>query len=149
MLNNCNLNKLFIDIVGYNFGSLQIKSAEFFDDFADPNGDKESASHWKHFVESAIFKDALLQLQVQLSSNRKTNHISYQYSLLKTNKYLIKLPLHLARLVFSAKTRMLDIKINYKRKYRNGLHCPFCIEYDETFDHIFECILHDSEYLNS
>ena len=32
---------------------------------------------------------------------------------------------------------MLDIKINYK-KYINGLHCPFCSEYDETFDHIFK-----------
>ena len=45
----------------------------------------------------------------------------------------------MARLVFKAKTRMLDIKINYKRKYKNGLHCPFCSEYDETFEHIFKC----------
>ena len=34
---------------------------------------------------------------------------------------------------------MLDIKINYKRKYKNGLHCPFCSEYDETFEHTFKC----------
>ena len=36
---------------------------------------------------------------------------------------------------------MLDVKINYKRKYKNGLHCPFCSEYDETFEHtcIFKC----------
>ena len=34
---------------------------------------------------------------------------------------------------------MLDIKINYKRKYKNGLYCPFCSEYDETFEHIFKC----------
>ena len=34
---------------------------------------------------------------------------------------------------------MLDIKINYKRKYKNGLYCPFCSEYDETFEHIFQC----------
>ena len=33
---------------------------------------------------------------------------------------------------------MLDIKINYKRKYKNCLHCPFCSEYDETFEHIFK-----------
>ena len=32
-----------------------------------------------------------------------------------------------------AKTRMLDIKINYERKYKNGLDCPFSSEYDETF----------------
>ena len=34
---------------------------------------------------------------------------------------------------------MLDIRINYKRKHENGLHCPFCSEYDETFEHIFKC----------
>ena len=34
---------------------------------------------------------------------------------------------------------MFDIKINYKRKYKNGLHCSFCSEYDETFEHIFKC----------
>ena len=44
-----------------------------------------------------------------------------------------------SHLVFKAKTWMLDIKINYKRKYKNGLHCPFCSEYDETFEHIFKC----------
>ena len=69
----------------------------------------------------------------------KNNHISYQHSFLKPNDYLIKLPSHLARLVFKAKTRMLDIKINYKRKFKNGLHCPFCSECDETFDNLFRC----------
>ena len=34
---------------------------------------------------------------------------------------------------------MLDIKINNKRKYKNGLRCPFCSEYDETFEHIVKC----------
>ena len=86
-----------------------------------------------------IFKEALLQLQVELSSNRKTNHITYQHSSLKPKDYLLQLPSHLASLVFKAKTRTLDIRINYKRKYKNGLHFPFCSEYDERFEHIFKC----------
>ena len=49
----------------------------------DDNVKKMSISHWKYFVKSAIFKEALLQLQVELSSNRNTNHISYQHSFLK------------------------------------------------------------------
>ena len=36
VLNNCSLNKLFTDSIGYNFGSVQIKSMEFVDDLADP-----------------------------------------------------------------------------------------------------------------
>ena len=90
-------------------------------------------------MKSAIFKEALIQLQVELSSNRKTNHITYQHSSLKPNDCLLQLPSHLARLVFQAKTRMSDMNINYKRKYKNGLHCPFCSEHDETFEHILKC----------
>ena len=102
----------------------------------DDNIKKMSVSHWKYFMKSALFKEALLQLHVVHSSNRKTNHISYQHSFLKT----IKLPSHLDRSVFKAKTRMLGIKINYKRiKMKHDLHCPFCSEYDETFEHIFKC----------
>ena len=37
------LNKLSTDSIGYNFGSVQIKSMEFVDDLADPNRDKQSA----------------------------------------------------------------------------------------------------------
>ena len=42
VINNC-LNKLSTDSIGYNFGSVQIKSMEFVDDLADPNRDKQSA----------------------------------------------------------------------------------------------------------
>ena len=99
-----------------------------------------SVSHWKYFVKCAIFKEALLQLQVELSSNRKTNHIIHiKHFSSKPNDYLLQLPSHLARLVFKAKTRTLDIRVNYKRKYKTDLRCPFCSEYDERFEHIFKC----------
>ena len=43
VLNNCSLNKLSTDSIGYNFGSVQTKSMEFVDELADPNRDKQSA----------------------------------------------------------------------------------------------------------
>ena len=43
VLNNCSLTKLSTDSIGFNFGSVQIKSMEFVDDLADPNRDKQSA----------------------------------------------------------------------------------------------------------
>ena len=43
VLNNCSLNKLSTDSIGHNLGSVQIKSMEFVDEFADPNRDKHSA----------------------------------------------------------------------------------------------------------
>ena len=43
VLNNCSLNKLSTDSIGYNFVCVQIKSMEFVHDLADPNRDKQSA----------------------------------------------------------------------------------------------------------
>ena len=43
VLNYCSLNKLSTDSIGYNFGSVQIKSMELVDEMADPNRDKQSA----------------------------------------------------------------------------------------------------------
>ena len=43
VLNNCSLNKLSTDSIVCNFGSVQIKSLEFVDDFADPYRNKQSA----------------------------------------------------------------------------------------------------------
>ena len=43
VLNNCSVNKLSTDSIGYNFGSVQIKSVEFVDELTDPNRDKQSA----------------------------------------------------------------------------------------------------------
>ena len=114
----------------------------------DDNIKKMSVSHWKSFVRVAIFKEALFQLQVELSSNRKTNQISYQHSFLKTNDYLIKLPSHLARLVFKAKTRMLGIKINYKRNIQMVYIVHFVLSMMRHLD-IYSNALQDSEYLNS
>ena len=54
-------------------------------------------------------------------------------------KNLKKLDPNIARVIFKAGTIMFDIKVNYKRKYKFNLDCPFCKYYDEIFDHIFKC----------
>ena len=84
-----------------------------------------SVSDWKSFVYTAIRREAFLELQVKLSLNKKTNHITYQ--LFKTSDYLVQLPPTLARIVFKAKTRMFDLAMNFKNKYKD-LRCPFCLE---------------------
>ena len=84
-----------------------------------------------------MLREAILQLQVERASNKKTCHITYQS--FETSNYLLELPPDLERLVSKAKTRMLELKVNYKHKYSNNVTCPFCCEYHETFDHIFNC----------
>ena len=34
---------------------------------------------------------------------------------------------------------MLDLKVNFKKKYDHNLNCPFCSAEPEDFDHIFIC----------
>ena len=34
---------------------------------------------------------------------------------------------------------MLDLKVNFKKKYDHNLNCPFCSAEPEEFDHIFMC----------
>ena len=57
--------------------------------------------------------------------NRKTSHLSY--SKLCTKDHFKQLPLSFVRVVFTAETRMLDIKTNYKNKSCENLECPFVV----------------------
>ena len=103
----------------------------------DENIKKMTLSQWKSVVKSAIRQDAFMQLTIQCANNRKTSHLKYE-SFVRAS-YLKKLDPNIARVIFKARTRMFDIKVNYKRKYKFNVDCPFCKYYDETFDHIFKC----------
>ena len=103
----------------------------------DENIKNMSERDWKSIVKGSVYREALLQLQVELSTNRKTSHLSYNK--LCTQDYLKQLPPNLAKVVFRAKTRMLDIKTNYKNKCYENLKCPFCCVLDESFGHMFTC----------
>ena len=92
---------------------------------------------WKSFVKSVIYKEECIELQIECSYNKKTSHISHEH--FQTCDYLTCLPQKQAKLVFTAKTGMLDIKVNFKNKYANVLKCPLCLGSSETFSHIFMC----------
>ena len=91
----------------------------------------------KWIVQSTIYREVFWELKAECNSNKTTSHIIYKR--FGTSDYLLKLSPELARLVFKAKTRMFDMKSNYKRKYRSVLTCPFCMVQDETFDNLFAC----------
>ena len=55
------------------------------------------------------------------------------------SEYLKSLPHLLARLVFKARSRMYDVKDNFKVKYGFDLNCPFCRKEAETLQHILLC----------
>ena len=102
----------------------------------DENIKKMTLSQWKSVIKSAIRQDAFMQLTIQCANNRKTAHLKYE-SFVRA-RYLKKLDPNIARVIFKARTRMFDIKVHYKRKYKFNVDCPFSKYYDETFDHIFK-----------
>ena len=104
---------------------------------SDENIKNMQMNDWKSFVKSVIYKEAFMELQIECSYNKKTSHISYEH--FQTCDYLTSLPPKQAKLIFKAKTGMLDIKVNFKNKYANVLKCPLCLCSSETFSHIFIC----------
>ena len=52
-------------------------------------------------------------------------------------KYIEKLHYGEARAIFMMITRMIDVKANYKNKYRN-LECEIC-KVEENTEHLFKC----------
>ena len=105
----------------------------------DDNVRQMTLEQWKAFVKTVIRDEAFMQLMAQCKGNKKTMHFIYHS--VKRTEYLEKREPNLARVVFKARVRMFDIKVNYKNKYSNDLNCPFCkMETEITFDHLFECI---------
>ena len=105
---------------------------------SDDNVRQMTLEQWKVFVETVIWDEAFMQLMAQCKGNKKAMYLTYHS--IKRAEYLEKLEPNLARIVFKARVRMFDIKVNYKNKYSSDLSCLFCKMETETFDHLFECI---------
>ena len=103
----------------------------------DENAKKMKTEDWKLLVKNTLKRDAFLQLEAQCLANRKTCHLSSDK--LKAQDYLFSLEPNCARIIFRTRCRMIDLKVNFKKKYGMDLRCPFCNDWDETLKHIFVC----------
>ena len=92
---------------------------------------------WKSMVKKQVKTYAFSQLTEECSYNRKTWHLKFETFHLSA--YLALLPPDVARVILRARLRMLDLKVNFKKKYGHNLNCPFCSAEPEEFDHIFMC----------
>ena len=102
----------------------------------DENIKDMSVSDWKSFVKSSVYREAFLQLQVELSVNWKTSHLSYIK--LCTNDYLKQIATQFCQSCLQGKNKNVRHQNNYKNKYCENLNCPFCCVLDESFDHLEE-----------
>ena len=103
----------------------------------DQNIRNMSKFQWKKFVNERIRSFAFDFLFIRCQMNSKTKHLKYEKFVQAS--YLTCLSPQIARMIFRARLKMYDIKVNFKRMYRENTLCPFCRYCEETFEHIFHC----------
>ena len=90
-----------------------------------------------------ILKEKILQKSFQYLKNISDNQskLSYNsYKKLRIQDYLIstKFSNHEKELLIKLRTRMVDVKDNFKQKYEDNMSCDLCGEY-ENQQHLLEC----------
>ena len=95
-------------------------------DLNDHNIKAMSKYQWKPFAKERINKCAFETLAYQCQNHAKSKDLKYDK--LSQQSYFTYLGPAAARIIFRARTRMLDM-----------LECPFFRECDENSDHIFSC----------
>ena len=103
----------------------------------DQNIRNMSKFQWKKFVNERIRSFAFDFLLIRCQMNSKTKHLKYEKFVQAS--YLTRLSPQIARMIFRARVKMYDIKVNFKRMCRENTLCPFCRYCEETFEHIFHC----------
>ena len=92
-------------------------------------------------VSKAVTKLALSYLITEKQKLTKVLHISY--SVLKMEKYFLPnaTSIKMVKFIFHARSRMLDLKSNYKNKVHADNHCPVCKDPSsvDSQQHLLEC----------
>ena len=86
----------------------------------------------KNYIKNEIKKKNDKEIKEELKNGKKTKMMN-EYN---TN-YIENLHFEEARAVFMMVTRMIDVKANYKNKYKN-LECEKC-KVEENTHHLFKC----------
>ena len=98
-----------------------------------------SKEEFQKVVKNAINKTAFAYLNVEKQKRDKVKHIEHRY--LKLQPYLCpgNLNIREAKLLFHLRTRMVDVKENFRNKYPDTI-CPVCKgDLKDTQEHVLVC----------
>ena len=94
----------------------------------------------KQIVKKAVQNKAFEELQKLKESHSKVQKLKYKQ--LEMQKYLkpsnLKIKKEDAITIFKLRSRVEDVKINFRGKYEE-LECELCKEEDESQEHILKC----------
>ena len=89
----------------------------------DQNIKVMSKDQWRFSSMKKIRSYAFDTLVIQCQLNSKTNHLNYKKFCQQL--YITECDPQIVRVIFKTRTRMFDVKANFKTKYQGILHCPF------------------------
>ena len=91
----------------------------------------------KKIIKEKICKKQKNELEEKFKESRKCKNL--QINTGKPLNYLINLSPKRAKIILLTKLGMIDLKANFKNKYKN-LDCRMCTSENETLEHITKCI---------
>ena len=95
----------------------------------------------KRMLNKAISKRAFERLIEMKEKHSKLDNL--KYSNLKMQNYLkpsrVKATQNEIETIFKMRSRMTDVKLNFRRKYEN-LDCRACNQEEESQKHLYECL---------
>lgn len=94
----------------------------------------------KKYIRKAVHREFRTNLFTNTEQKNKIKYLTGGYVGNEKANYTNDLNRETTSLIFKARTRMLDIKTNYRNKYKNDLTCRLCKQEEETQEHVFsEC----------
>ena len=111
-------------------------------DYTDEQIEDIEKSAWKKFIKERVKTASLTYLCNENSQKEKTRDILFEElkisNYLEDNRNTVVL-----KIIFSCRSKTLDIKENMPCKYQDTL-CVACEMFDETMDHFMSCISYSS-----
>ena len=98
-----------------------------------------SKDAFQKLVKVAIHKAAFVYLNSEKQKRDKVKHVEHRY--LKLQPYLCpgQLEIKEAKLLFQLRTKMVDVRENFKNKYPDTM-CPVCMGIcRDSQEHVLEC----------
>ena len=106
-----------------------------------------------------ISEKALVFLKEKANEHSKVRNDIYTDMKGKEYFYNQKITPDLAQILFKFRTRMFNVKNNFRNKYKqSNIRCPLCNDNDDTQEHLFNCktinkqefkILNSKSFLNT
>ena len=91
----------------------------------------------KKIVKNKIWQKQKQEFELYIENSKKCKKLKINTHHMKN--YLSELNPKNAKTILLSRLRMIELKNNYKNKYKNNPHCTFCSKIEETINHIIQC----------